>query len=167
MAKSPKERQREVTLRRKESGLEQKKCYFTEFTKDGLEQISQILGYNEKDLNRDENTSFILDYCVSVTLNFLEGYDSSVLPKTKEAQYLFKMKQIAIFRQDQGDSTQDVLGHLIRWKYKTPTIMRKRKDGSYVPRQRTNWSIESVELLLNDKKYTRQLQLLNLHFHVE
>ncbi|MFA0713960.1 hypothetical protein AB4615_21290 [Vibrio splendidus] len=167
MAKSPKERQREVALRRKESGLEQKKCYFTEFTKDGLEQASQMLGYNEKDLNRNENISFILDYCVSVTLNFLEGCDSSALPKTKEAQYLFKMKQIAFFRQDQGDSAQDILERLIGWKYKTPTIMKKRKDGSYVPRQRTNWSIEGVELLLNNKRYTQQVQLLNQHFHVE
>lgn len=167
MAKSPKERQRDVALRRKESGLVQKKCYFTEFTTDGLEQVSELLGYSQKDLNRDENTSFILDYCVSVTLSFLEGYDSGTLPKTKEAQYLFKMKQIATFRQDSGDSDQDVLGHLIRWKYKTPTIMKKRKDGSYVPRQRINWSIEGVELLLNDKKYARQVQLLNQHFNVE
>lgn len=167
MAKSAKERQREVALRRKESGLVQKKCYFTEFTKDGLEQVSELLGYNEKDLNKDENISFILDYCVSVTLNFLEGYDSGILPKTKEAQYLFKMKQIATFRQNQGDSTQDVLDHLIRWKYKTPTIIRRRKDGRYVPRQRTYWSIEGVELLLNDKKYARQVQLLNKSFHVE
>ncbi len=167
MAKSAKERQREVALRRKESGLVQKKCYFTEFTKDGLEQVSELLGYSEKDLNRDENISFILDYCVSVTLNFLEGYDNGILPKTKEAQYLFKMKQIATFRQNQGDSTQDVLDHLIRWKYKTPTIIRRRKNGRYVPRQRTYWSIEGVELLLNDKKYARQVQLLNKSFHVE
>lgn len=167
MAKSPKERQREVALRRKESGLIQKKCYFTEFTKTGLEQVSQLLGYSEKDLNRDENISFILDYCVSVTLNFLENYDSEILPKTKEAQYLFKMKQIATFRQDQGDSTQDILEHLVRWKYKTPTIIRKKKDGSYVPRQRTHWSIDGVEFLFNDKKYARQVQLLNQYFHVE
>ncbi|WP_318439646.1 hypothetical protein [Photobacterium leiognathi] len=167
MAKSPKERQREVALRRKESGLIQKKCYFTEFTKDGLEQVSQLLGYTEKDLNRDENISFILDYCVSVTLNFLENCDSEILPKTKEAQYLFKMKQIATFRQDQGDSTQDILEHLVRWKYKTPTIIRKKKDGSYVPRQRTHWSIDGVEFLFNGKKYARQVQLLNQYFHVE
>ncbi|WP_318520037.1 hypothetical protein [Photobacterium leiognathi] len=167
MAKSPKERQREVALRRKESGLVQKKCYFTEFTKDGLDHVSQLLGYSEKDLNRDENISFILDYCVSVTLNFLENYDNEILPKTKEAQYLFKMKQIATFRQDQGDSTQDILEHLVRWKYKTPTIIRKKKDGSYVPRQRTHWSIDGVEFLFNDKKYARQVQLLNQYFHVE
>ncbi|PSB88891.1 hypothetical protein C5F63_06645 [Photobacterium damselae subsp. damselae] len=167
MAKSPKERQREVALRRKESGLVQKKCYFTEFTKDGLDQVSQLLGYSDKDLNRDENISFILDYCVSVTLNFLENYDGGILPKTREAQYLFKMKQIATFRQDQGDSTQDILEHLVRWKYKTPTIIRKKKDGRYVPRRSTVWSVDSIKLLLNNKKYARQVQLLNQHFHVE
>lgn len=167
MAKSPKKRQRDVALRRKESGLVQKKCYFTEFTTDGLEQVSELLGYSQKDLNRNENTSFILDYCVSVTLSFLEGYDSETLPKTKEAQYLFKMKQIATFRQDQGDSTQEVLNFLIKWKYKTPTIIKKTKDARYVARQRTSWSIETVELLLNSKKYTRQVHLLNQHFSVE
>ncbi|MEZ9186043.1 hypothetical protein AB4158_17870 [Vibrio splendidus] len=167
MAKSPKERQNDVKIRREQSGLIPKKCYFTKFTELGLEQISDLLGYNEKDLTRNENISFILDYCVSVTLSFLEDYDSETLPKTKEAQYLFKMKQIATFRQDQGDSTQDVLDFLIKWKYKTPTIIKKTKDGRYVARQRTSWSIEAVELLLNSKKYTRQVNLLNQHFSVE
>ncbi|RIH70470.1 hypothetical protein BJG01_09865 [Vibrio splendidus] len=164
MAESARDRQRKVSQRREESGLKTKKCHFSEYTSLGIDEISSILGYSDKELVSNENFSYILDYCVSVTLNVLEQESLEGIPKNKEAQYLYKLKQIAKFRTEQGDSPEDIVEHMLKWQYETPFTSKRASGGGFVCKQARAWSESLVERILDEKKFNNQIKHLNTYF---
>ncbi|MEC6814958.1 hypothetical protein VXS05_07785 [Photobacterium toruni] len=156
-----KKRQRKVSKRRVESGLKEKKCYFPDFTIDGVLMIAEELGYSRNNI-KNEDISFILDYCVSVTLNVLDLETVNELPMNKYSQYLYKLKQIIKFREQEGDSPIDIMDHMMRWNYDVPYIVKKSpQDKTFKYTQNKTWDTNIISTIKNDSSYNNQIKLLN------
>ncbi|MEZ9176898.1 hypothetical protein AB4200_13740 [Vibrio kanaloae] len=164
MAESDRVRQQKVTDRRKESGFKPKKCYFSEYTSDGIEMVAEALGYTVEEQRASENYSFILDYCVSIALDTLKLDVQDELPTNKHSVQLYKLKQIARHRlEKEKDDLASIAQFMKDWGYALPYLVWNSKSGKLTCKQAKAWDEQVVQILLEDKKYQRQVKLLNTH----
>lgn len=164
MAESDRVRQKKVTDRRKESGFKQKKCYFSEYTINGVGMIADALDYTIDEQRSNENYSFILDYCVSVALDTLKLDVQDELPKNKYSVELYKLRQIARHRLNkEKDDLNSIAQFMKNWRYAVPHLVWKSKSGELVCKEAKAWNEKVVNILLDDEKYQRQVELLNKH----
>ncbi|TKB53082.1 hypothetical protein [Ferrimonas aestuarii] len=134
MPVSDQERQRNVSKRRKESGLVTKKLHLSGLSLAEIEAVAESCGYDKPESLSNEEISMLIEYCITATLKALRpGYAASV-PDSQDKQLARKVKRVVHHRKRQDDTPVEIATFIAESGYPVPDSLDL---ASYIRRQRT------------------------------
>lgn len=169
MAKTSAERRRDISTRRKESGLTTKKIHLSEYSLDGLSFLATELGFDYKVLNQEENLSLLVEYCITnaYDMHFNEEDDfANDPPSSKFALQLWKYHLIVKHLKSNGKDNASIVDFMNSWAHCTPPAIARQgsaiDDYDTVVYCPVEWTRNLVTKLSDKKRVDDYISRLNL-----